>query len=139
MIRLLKRITEPATPESSPTIRHTSITVEQVHYELMVRTSQDMIKKKYADLEDEDIQAVWVYKAFQNNRNNVIDRQELISTLSVLPEKVSLLELYDHIDFIFQIQNGIAEAVEGKVLPHEQVMREMKEFIIGLKSRNQAN
>ncbi|QMW02980.1 DUF433 domain-containing protein [Spirosoma foliorum] len=139
MIKLLKRINEPDTPNVLPTIRSTTITVEQVHYELMLRTSHDLILAKYPDLENEDIQAVWVYKAFQNNKDGVIDLQELISTLKTLPKKVSLLQLYDHIDFIFQIQKGVAETVEEIGTPHEQVMREMREYITGLKAKANLN
>ena len=137
MVQLLKRINDPDTSDASPTIRNTAITVEQVHQELMLRTPESLILTKYNDLDEKDIQAVWVYKALQNKKDGVIDVQELISTLKTLPKKVSLLQLYDHIDFIFQIQEGVAEGIEEKGTPHEQVMREMREFITGLKLKKE--
>lgn len=136
MSKLFKRITGPDISGTSATIRNTLVTVDQVNQELMLRTPQRVIQEKYPSLEEEDIQAVWVYKAFQNSQNRVIDRQELISSLGVLPEKVSLLELYDHVDLMFQIQGSIAGAVEGKGTPHGQVMQELREYATGLKAKS---
>ena len=104
----------------------------------MIRTPQRMIQAKYPALEEEDIQAVWVYKALRHNRDGVIDRQDFVSSLKVLPEKISLLQLYDHVDLLFEIQNGIADAVEGRGTPHEQVMQELREYATGLKAKANA-
>lgn len=139
MLKLFKRITEPDTQGASATIRDTLITVDQVHRELMMRTPQRTIQAIYPALDEEDIQAVWVYKAFQNNRDGVIDRQDFISSLKVLPEKITLLQLYDHVDFLFQIQIGISDAIDGKGTPHEQVMRELREYATGLKAKANVN
>lgn len=101
----------------------------------MARTPQKLIQEKYPDLDEKDIQAVWVHKAIQNSQDGVVDRQELISSLGSLPEKISLLQVYDHVDLLFQIQRSFVDMAEGKGTPHEQVMQELRDHGVVLKRK----
>lgn len=133
MMRLLKRINQSDESDDLSTIRETPIIVDQVHHELMIRTPHQLILDKYPALDKQDIEAVWFYKASQNSRRGVIDRQELISSMQVFPEKVTILEVFDHVDFIFMIQERVTD-IDGKTTPHEQVMRELREYSAQLKA-----
>jgi|GEM_PF-6580659 len=55
----------------------------------------------------------------------LLDKSQVLASLSELPDKVSSEELIERILFIKLIQNRLRETTE---VPHEQVMNELREM-----------
>ncbi|MBC7570147.1 MAG: hypothetical protein H7319_10490 [Spirosoma sp.] len=55
----------------------------------------------------------------------LLDKRQVLASLSELPDKVSSEELIERILFIKLIQNRLRETTE---VPHEQVMNELREM-----------
>lgn len=64
----------------------------------------------------------------------LLDKQQVIASLSDLPDKVSSEDLIERILFIRLIQERLQSVDEGNTVPHEQVMQDLRE----IKARKEA-
>lgn len=60
----------------------------------------------------------------------LLNKDQVLHSLKTLPEQVSSEDLIEHILFMAQIQRGIQQANEGKVISHEQMMHQLSDLRI---------
>lgn len=58
----------------------------------------------------------------------LLDKNQVINSFSDLPDQVSSEELIERILFIESVYKGLQDIDKGKTVPHEQVMRELREI-----------
>ena len=49
-----------------------------------------------------------------------------------MPDEVSMRTILDELEFLARIEQGIAEAERGEVVPHAEVMKEMDQWLKSL-------
>jgi predicted transcriptional regulator len=53
-------------------------------------------------------------------------RRHVIQALEQLPDDVTIEDIVDCLDFVHAVLQGLADADQGKVIPHDEVMRRMR-------------
>ena len=56
-----------------------------------------------------------------------LDKSQVIESFKDLPDKVTADDLIERILFLQRIERGLEEIRQGKVTPHEQVMKEISQ------------
>ncbi|TAE32948.1 MAG: hypothetical protein EAZ91_03555 [Cytophagales bacterium] len=68
----------------------------------------------------------------------LLNKNQVLHSLQNLPEQISSEDLIEHILFMAQVQRGIQQANEGKVVTHEQLMKELADLRIQKQAERRA-
>ena len=55
-----------------------------------------------------------------------ISKEAVLKSISEMPDKVSMEELFDRIIYLFKIEEGLAQSKRGEGTPIDQVREKMK-------------
>ena len=68
-------------------------------------------------------------------------KRDVIEMLERMPEDVSIDEIMYALYFRQHVDQGLREVEDGKLIPHEQVEREMNEWVqsLGLRARGETS
>lgn len=59
-------------------------------------------------------------------------KEELLSLLEILPDEMSMEEILERIAFKARLLRSIEQADRGELIPHEQVMEELDQWLESL-------
>ena len=57
------------------------------------------------------------------------DKQIALETISHLPETATLAEITKRLEFVAAVREGLDQIARSEVVPHEQVKRELAEWL----------
>lgn len=57
------------------------------------------------------------------------DKQIALETISHLPETTTLAEITRRLEFVAAVREGLDQIARGETVPHEQVKRELAEWL----------
>ena len=66
----------------------------------------------------------------RRKQKSEMHKQLAIEAIRKLPDDVTLLEIADEIAMLQSIEEGLKAADEGRVIPHEEVKRRMKQWLL---------
>jgi predicted transcriptional regulator len=58
-----------------------------------------------------------------------LTKQEIMKSLQSLPENSTLGDFIDHLSYLYGIEQGLADVEAGRVVPHEEVLERIKEWL----------
>ena len=58
----------------------------------------------------------------------LLDKAEIIASFKTLPDKVSAEDLIEKILFMKRLEIGLQDIAQGRVVSHEEVMEQFKEW-----------
>lgn len=56
----------------------------------------------------------------------MLSKAKVLEAIKEMPEKFNLDELFERMIFLQKIEIGLAQAAEGKVISHEEVVKKLK-------------
>ena len=57
------------------------------------------------------------------------DKQIALETISQLPETATLTDIAKRLEFVSAVREGLDQVKRGETVPHEQVKRELAEWL----------
>ena len=60
--------------------------------------------------------------------DTLLEKSDIMQTIRDLHEEVSLEQLIDRLIFIEKVKGGLESAENGKLIPHEQVKKEVSKW-----------